>query len=59
MYAEAYVTVHQYDIVLDVSVVNRSPHTMQVCLVFALVWIREQLSLATLSAGGLLFVASL
>ncbi len=59
VYAEAYVTVHQYDIVLDVSVVNRSPHTLQVCLVFALVWIRERLSVATHSAGGLLIGAPL
>jgi Coatomer beta C-terminal region len=29
VYAEAYVTVHQYDIVLDVTVVNRSPATLQ------------------------------
>ena len=30
VYAEAYVTVHQYDIVLDVSVVNRTANTLQV-----------------------------
>ena len=30
MYAEAYVTVHQYDIVLDVTVINRTEGTMQV-----------------------------
>ena len=30
MYAEAYVTVHQYDIVLDVTVINRTDATMQV-----------------------------
>ncbi|KAL4452385.1 hypothetical protein ABPG75_008047 [Micractinium tetrahymenae] len=29
IYAEAYVTVHQYDIVLDVSVINRTNETMQ------------------------------
>lgn len=29
IYAEAYVTVHRYDIVLDVSVVNRTGDTMQ------------------------------
>ncbi|XRB25566.1 coatomer subunit beta [Pseudoscourfieldia marina] len=29
VYAEAYVTVHQYDIVLDVTVLNRTAHTMQ------------------------------
>lgn len=29
IYAEAYVTVHRYDIVLDVSVVNRTNETMQ------------------------------
>lgn len=29
IYAEAYVTVHQYDIVLDVSVINRTQATMQ------------------------------
>lgn len=29
IYAEAYVTAHQYDIVLDVSVVNRTDETMQ------------------------------
>lgn len=29
IYAEAYVTVHQYDIVLDVTVVNRTGETMQ------------------------------
>jgi coatomer subunit beta len=30
IYAEAYVTVHQYDIVLDVNVINRTNETMQV-----------------------------
>lgn len=36
MYAEAYVTVHQYDIVLDVTVINRSSATMQnLCLELA------------------------
>ena len=30
VYAEAYVTVHQYDIVLDVTVINRTDATMQV-----------------------------
>ena len=30
VYAEAYVTVHQYDIVLDVTVINRTEGTMQV-----------------------------
>jgi coatomer subunit beta len=29
LYAEAYVTVHQYDISLDVSVINRTGDTMQ------------------------------
>ncbi|EFN54954.1 hypothetical protein CHLNCDRAFT_56190 [Chlorella variabilis] len=29
IYAEAYVTVHQYDIVLDVNVINRTGDTMQ------------------------------
>jgi coatomer subunit beta len=29
LYAEAYVTVHRYDIVLDVTVVNRTAETMQ------------------------------
>ncbi|KAL4450070.1 hypothetical protein ABPG77_010739 [Micractinium sp. CCAP 211/92] len=29
IYAEAYVTVHQYDIVLDVNVINRTGETMQ------------------------------
>ena len=29
LYAEAYVTVHQYDIVLDVTVSNRTNATMQ------------------------------
>lgn len=32
LYAEAYVTVHQYDISLDVSVINRTNDTMQVPL---------------------------
>eukprot|EP00232_Nephroselmis_pyriformis_P004938 CAMPEP_0182913626 /NCGR_PEP_ID=MMETSP0034_2-20130328/38136_1 /TAXON_ID=156128 /ORGANISM="Nephroselmis pyriformis, Strain CCMP717" /LENGTH=928 /DNA_ID=CAMNT_0025050353 /DNA_START=200 /DNA_END=2986 /DNA_ORIENTATION=- len=36
VYAEAYVTVHQYDIVLDVTVINRSPETLQnLCLELA------------------------
>mmetsp|Transcript_9402 Transcript_9402/g.34487 ORF Transcript_9402/g.34487 Transcript_9402/m.34487 type:complete len:953 (-) Transcript_9402:274-3132(-) len=36
VYAEAYVTVHQYDIVLDVTVVNRTVETMQnLCLELA------------------------
>ena len=30
VYAEAYVTVHQYDIVMDVTVVNRASETLQV-----------------------------
>jgi coatomer subunit beta len=30
VYAEAYVTVHQYDIVLDVTVINRTSETLQV-----------------------------
>jgi hypothetical protein len=37
VYAEAYVTVHQYDIVLDVSVINRTGETLQArprCLTF-------------------------
>ena len=29
IYAEAYVNVHQYDIVLDVSVMNQTPETLQ------------------------------
>ena len=29
VYAEAYVTVHQYDIVLDVTVINRTSDTLQ------------------------------
>ncbi len=36
MYAEAYVTVHQYDIVMDVTVINRSSETLQnLCLELA------------------------
>ena len=36
VYAEAYVTVHQYDIVMDVTVVNRSNETQQnLCLELA------------------------
>ncbi|KAL2652816.1 hypothetical protein R1flu_020944 [Riccia fluitans] len=36
VYAEAYVTVHQYDIVLDVTVVNRTSDTLQnLCLELA------------------------
>ena len=36
LYAEAYVTVHQYDIVMDVTVVNRTTETLQnVCLELA------------------------
>ncbi len=36
VYAEAYVTVHQYDIVMDVTVVNRSDETQQnLCLELA------------------------
>ena len=36
LYAEAYVTVHQYDIVLDVLVLNQTEHTMQnVCIELA------------------------
>lgn len=36
VYAEAYVTVHQYDIVLDVTVINRSAETLQnLCLELA------------------------
>ncbi|KAK9813120.1 hypothetical protein WJX72_009365 [[Myrmecia] bisecta] len=36
VYAEAYVTVHQYDIVLDVTVINRSGETLQnLCLELA------------------------
>lgn len=36
MYAEAYVTVHQYDIVLDVTVINRTSETLQnLCLELA------------------------
>ena len=36
VYAEAYVTVHQYDIVLDVTVINRTSDTLQnLCLELA------------------------
>ena len=36
VYAEAYVTVHQYDIVLDVTVINRTTETLQnLCLELA------------------------
>jgi len=36
VYAEAYVTVHQYDIVLDVTVINRTAETRQnLCLELA------------------------
>ncbi|KAL2465006.1 Coatomer subunit beta-1 [Abeliophyllum distichum] len=36
VYAEAYVTVHQYDIVLDVTVINRTKQTLQnLCLELA------------------------
>ncbi|CAK9866541.1 unnamed protein product [Sphagnum jensenii] len=36
VYAEAYVTVHQYDIVLDVTIVNRTTETLQnLCLELA------------------------
>eukprot|EP00897_Mesotaenium_endlicherianum_P005514 jgi/Mesen1/4991/ME000248S04270 len=36
VYAEAYVTVHQYDIVLDVTIVNRTSETLQnLCLELA------------------------
>lgn len=36
VYAEAYVTVHQYDIVLDVTVMNRTSETLQnLCLELA------------------------
>ncbi len=36
VYAEAYVTVHQYDIVLDVTVINRTAETLQnLCLELA------------------------
>jgi len=36
VYAEAYVTVHQYDIVMDVTVINRTNETMQnLCLELA------------------------
>jgi hypothetical protein len=36
VYAEAYVTVHQYDIVLDVTVINRTGDTLQnLCLELA------------------------
>lgn len=31
VYAEAFVTVHQYDIVMDVTVLNRTRETLQVC----------------------------
>jgi len=30
VYAEAFVTVHQYDIVMDVTVLNRTRETLQV-----------------------------
>ena len=29
VYAEAYVNIHQFDIILDVLIVNQTPHTMQ------------------------------
>ncbi|KAK4756477.1 hypothetical protein SAY87_006604 [Trapa incisa] len=36
VYAEAYITVHQYDIVLDVTVINRTKNTLQnLCLELA------------------------
>ena len=36
VYAEAYITVHQYDVVMDVTVVNRSAETLQnLCLELA------------------------
>lgn len=36
VYAEAYITVHQYDIVLDVTVINRTKETLQnLCLELA------------------------
>ena len=36
VYAEAYVTVHQYDIVLDVTIINRTQETLQnLCLELA------------------------
>lgn len=36
VYAEASVTVHQFDIVLDVTVINRTQHTLQnLCLELA------------------------
>lgn len=36
VYAEAYVTVHQYDIVLDVTIINRTKDTLQnLCLELA------------------------
>ncbi|XP_073019225.1 coatomer subunit beta-1-like [Primulina eburnea] len=36
VYAEAYVTVHQYDIVLDVTIINRTKETLQnLCLELA------------------------
>jgi coatomer subunit beta len=36
VYAEAYVTVHQYDIVLDITVINRTKETLQnLCLELA------------------------
>ena len=36
VYAEASVTVHQFDIVMDVTVVNRTQHTLQnLCLELA------------------------
>ncbi len=36
VYAEAYVTVHQYDIMLDVTVINRTAETLQnLCLELA------------------------
>ena len=43
MYAEAYVHVNQYDIVLDVLVVNQTSDTLQNCT----------LELATLGQSGL------
>lgn len=36
VYAEAYVTVHQYDVVMDITLVNRTPETLQnLCLELA------------------------
>ncbi|KAG1663232.1 hypothetical protein FOA52_004433 [Chlamydomonas sp. UWO 241] len=55
VYAEAYVTVHQYDVVMDVTVVNRTPDTLQnLCLELATMGdlkLVERPQVYTLAAG--------